>query len=63
MMELGYSEHVTKVQEEDAYHGVASTKGYARVAAGRSAYRDEFQRDYGPDPDEPLDGTESALVF
>jgi hypothetical protein len=46
------------------YDGVASTKGDAPlVAAGRTAYREEYQRDYGPDLDEPLDGTESGHEF
>jgi hypothetical protein len=63
MTEPRYSEHHTKVHLEKAYHDVASTKGGARAAAGRSAYREEFQRDYGPDRDEPLDGTESGHEF
>jgi hypothetical protein len=49
------------MHKEKTYHGVASTKGGAgAVAAGRTAYREEYQRDYGPDLDEPLDGTESG---
>jgi hypothetical protein len=63
MTESRYIEHHTKVHQEKAYHGVASTKGGAGAAAGRTAYREEYQRDYGPDRDEPLDGTESGHEF
>jgi len=61
MTEPRNTEHHTKMHKEKTYHGVASTKGGAgAVAAGRTAYREEYQRDYGPDLDEPLDGTESG---
>jgi hypothetical protein len=53
-------ERHTKVRRQKKYYGVASTKGGAAAVAGRAAYREEYQRDYGPDLDEPLDGTESA---
>ena len=53
-------ERHTKVHRQKKYYGVASTKGGAAAVAGRTAYREEYQRDYGPDLDEPLDGTESA---
>jgi hypothetical protein len=50
-----------KVHQGKKYHGVASTKGGAAASVvGRTAYREEYQRDYGPDLDEPLDGTESG---
>lgn len=62
MTEPRNSEHHTKVHQEKTYHGVASTKGGA-AAAGRTAYREEFQRDYGPDLDESLDGNESGPEF
>ena len=53
--------HHPKVHQGKKYHGVASTKGGATASvAGRTAYRDEYQRDYGPDPDESIDGTESG---
>jgi len=57
------SGHYTKVYQEDSYPGVTSPKGGARAAAGGAAYREEFQRDHGPDLDEPLDGTESGQEF
>jgi hypothetical protein len=61
MTESRNSEHHTKMHQEKTYHGVASTKGGGgAVAAGRTAYREEYQRDYGPDLDEPLDRTESG---
>jgi hypothetical protein len=64
MTEPRNSEHHTKVHQEKTYHGLASTKGGAwAVAAARTAYREEYQRDYGPDLDEPLDRTESGHEF
>ena len=54
------SEHHTKVHQEKTYHSVASTKNGAGAVAGRTAYREEYQRNYGPDLDEPLDRTESG---
>jgi hypothetical protein len=63
MTESRYSEHHTKVPQEKAYHAVAGTKGGTRAAAGRTAYRGEYERDYGPDRDEALDGTESGQEF
>jgi hypothetical protein len=53
-------ERHTKVRRQKKYYGVVSTKGSAAAVAGRTAYREEYQRDYGPDLDEPLDGTEFA---
>jgi hypothetical protein len=64
MTEPRNSEHHTKVHQQSKYHGVASAKGGATaVAAGRRTYREEFQRDYGPDLDESLDGNESGPEF
>jgi hypothetical protein len=59
MTEPRNSEHHTRVHQENSYPGVVG----ARAAAGRTAYREEFQRDYGPDLDEPLDGSESGHEF
>jgi hypothetical protein len=63
MTEPRNSEHHIRVHREKTYHGVAGTKSGAGIAAGRTAYREEYQRDYGPDRDEPLDGTESGQEF
>jgi hypothetical protein len=63
MTESRYSEHRAKAHQEKAYYGVASTKGGAWAAAGRTAYREEYERDCGPDRDEPLDRTESGQEF
>lgn len=64
MTEPRNSEHRTKVHQEKKYRHVASTKGgVLAVAAGRTACREEHQRDYGPDRVEPLDGTESWHEF
>jgi hypothetical protein len=61
MTEPRKSEHHPKVHQQKKYYGVASTKGGAAAAVvGRTAYREEYQRDYGPDLDESLDGTESG---
>jgi hypothetical protein len=59
MTEPRSSAHHTKVHQQRKYYGLASAKGGAAVA-GRTAYRQEFQHDYGPDLDESLDGTESG---
>ena len=64
MTEPRNSEHHTKAYREKTYYGVTSAKaGAERVAAGRTAYREEYQRDYGPDLDEPLDRAESGREF
>jgi hypothetical protein len=61
MTEPRNSEFYTKVHQKLTYHRIASTKGGGvAVAAGRSAYREDYQHDYGPDLDEPLDRTESG---
>jgi hypothetical protein len=64
MTEPRSSEHQMKVHQERTYHGVTSAKGGAGpVAAGRTAYREEYQRDYGPDLDEPLNRAELGPEF
>jgi len=63
MTEPRNSENHMKVHQEKTYHGVASTKGGAGAAVGRMAYREDYQRDYGPDLDELLEGTESGHEF
>ena len=64
MTEPRNSEHRTKIQQQDRSYGVAIANGGAAVAlAGRTAYREEFQRDHGPDLDESVDGIESARGF
>ena len=56
------SEHHTKVHQQKKDYGVSGTKGGAAAVAGRSAYRQDYQRDYGPDLDEWLNATESGHV-
>ena len=64
MTESRNGEHHTNAYPERTYHGVTSAKGGAeRVPAGRTAYREEYQRDHGPDLDEPLDRAESGREF
>ena len=64
MTEQRKSEHRTKIHQQDRSYGVASANGSAAVAlGGRTAYREEYQLDRGPDLDESLDGIESAREF
>ena len=64
MTERRNSEHRTKIDQQDRSYGVAIANGGAAVAlAGRTAYREEYQRDRGPDLDESLDGIESGHEF
>jgi hypothetical protein len=49
-------------RQENAHPGLVSTGG-AWAVAGRTAYREEFHRDYGPDADEQLDSVESEREF
>jgi len=64
MIESRRSEQRTKERQPMSYHRETSAKGGAvRVTAGRSAYREEFQRNYGPDLDEALDSVESGHEF
>ena len=51
-----------KGHRENAHRLAARAKPGAE-AAGRTNYREDFERDYGPDLDEPLDGTETGHEF
>jgi hypothetical protein len=55
--------HHTRLRQEDAHRGLTSTNGGVWAVAGRTVYREEFHRDYGPDADERLDSTESGREF
>lgn len=58
------SEQHTKEWQPMSYHREPrATGGAVPVRTGRSAYREEFQRNYGPDLDEALDRVESGLEF
>lgn len=46
-----------------AHHVVISPNVSGGAPAGRTAYREEYQCDHGPDLDEPLDQTESGHEF
>jgi hypothetical protein len=64
MTEPGNSEHYPKAPQQKKHYAAGSTKGGAAAAlAGRTAYREEFQHDRGPDLDESLDGIESGREF
>lgn len=53
--------HHPEVHRRKTYYGVARRKNATTAAmAGRTAYREEFQPDHGPDRDESADGTESG---
>jgi hypothetical protein len=60
MTEPRNSKHHITTRQENTDHGSASTNGGVRAMAGRTAYREEYQCDFGPDFDESLDGTESG---
>lgn len=68
MAEYRKSHHPKLHQEKDRYgeeahHDAARTKRRAEELAATTAYREEFERDYGPDLDEPLDRIESEQEF
>ena len=64
MTEPRNSEHHTKAYRQKKYYAADSTKGGAAVAvAGRTAYREDYQHDHGPDLDESSDGIESGREF
>jgi hypothetical protein len=48
------------IRQENTDHGSASTNGGVRAMAGRTAYREEYQCNFGQDLDESLDETESG---
>jgi len=62
MIELGNSEHRAKTREE-SYRGSATAGRDVWAVAGRTAYREEFHPNYGPDSDERPDATESGNEF
>ena len=49
-----------KVPLQKRDYRASRTKGDAGAIAGRSAYRQDYERNYGPDLDEWLDATESG---
>jgi hypothetical protein len=49
-------------QKNTHLDGTSRTVGQWAMA-GRTAYREEFRRDYGPDADERIDVTESGREF
>lgn len=55
MNEPRSSEPHTKASQEMMRHWTVGTNDRIWAVAGRMAYREEFQRDYGPDSDERLD--------
>ena len=53
-----------KADQVKGRHGPDRAKRREGLLMGAAiAYRDEFERDFGPDPDEPLDVTESGHEF
>ncbi len=62
MTEPRSSRQHTTGRLQETHDGAATPKREA-VSTGRAAYREEFQRDYGPDLDESLDRTESGQEF
>jgi hypothetical protein len=55
------SAHSTKTHQEKTYDDAPSAKvRRGAVTAGRTTYREDYQRDHGPDLDESQDGAESG---
>ena len=64
MTEARKSRLYSKVGQDKGCHDAARAKRRAGVlASAATAYRAEFERDFGPDLDEPLDVTESGHEF
>ncbi len=64
MVETRKVRHYTKAEQDKARHAAARAKRRAGgLAAAGTVYREEFQRDVGPDLDEPVDVTESGREF
>jgi len=54
------SERRTKAPQQQKAQRATRTSGSAATLTGRSAYRQDYERNYGPDLDEWLDATESG---
>jgi len=64
MIETRKIRHYTKAEQNKARHAASqATRRAGGLAAAGTVYREEFQRDVGPDLDEPLDVTESGREF
>jgi hypothetical protein len=56
--------HHTKFRQPATYREAIRPKDDTGAgASGRTSYREEYERDRGPDLDEPLDSTESGNEF
>ena len=56
------SEHYKQVQQEKTFE-VDSTQGGDAGVPGRTAYQEEYRRDYGPDRDQSSDGNGFGSEF
>jgi hypothetical protein len=63
MTEPRSSPQHSMARQKNAYVDLASRNVDLWAIAGRTTYREEFHRDYGPDADEQIDGTESGREF
>jgi hypothetical protein len=64
MTEARKSRLYPKADSNKGRHEAArATRRAGILAAAATVYRGEFERDFGPDPDEPLDVTESGHEF
>ena len=64
MTETRKSRLYPKGDSDKGRHEAARAKHRAGIlAAAATVYRGEFERDFGPDLDEPLDVTESGHEF
>ena len=55
--------HHRKTPHAPSFRALKRAPGDGEAAVGRTAYLEEYQRDRGPDLDEPLDRTESENEF
>jgi hypothetical protein len=63
MIKSSSNEHPTNRFPAGTRHGIAASQSDVESIAGRSAYREDYECDHGPDPDESLDAMESGREF
>lgn len=64
MTETKKTPHPPKARKPKLYRGaLAAKRNVGDFATGAAIYREEFQRDIGPDQDEVIDRTESGHEF
>lgn len=56
-------EHHSKLHQLKTHRDLAGTDSGAGAPAGRSTYREEYEPDFGPDRDEPVERIESGHEY